>query len=292
MCGRGGLTSRVLVGPDQGADSILCMHLRGAHLRPQTREVDRRHHLAEQRWRIQLTGCYGQPMNPLGEINVDFNFFDDTPEGKDPDSHSPALRRYHQLLWSKPLPDGRPFELRSGLARSPYLVYESADLRLVLGSDTIATRHRKKLRYLFEQVPDEVNEAFRRRAYTICGFVLFPVSQGSINQNRGTHPRIQDRWDLTLEGIRRFYDGGTSPLTSTIERYENFFELFGTFRGYVDHFHLGDFLDSSGGVKFFLPFDDFQSPPLPADLATYLEYRQGTLELFEARRHRILNAMG
>ena len=31
--------------------------------------------------------------------------------GKDPDSHSRTLRRYHRKLWSKPLPDGRPFDL-------------------------------------------------------------------------------------------------------------------------------------------------------------------------------------
>lgn len=72
---------------------------------------------------------------------MDYYFFDDTPTGKDPDSHSSTLRRYHQLLWSKPLPDGRPFELIAGRARSPYLVYEADGSRFVLGSDTIATRH-------------------------------------------------------------------------------------------------------------------------------------------------------
>src|SRR5947209_2483769 len=35
--------------------------------------------------------------------------------GRDPDSHSATLRRYHQLLWSKPLPDGTPFELDAKL---------------------------------------------------------------------------------------------------------------------------------------------------------------------------------
>lgn len=38
-------------------------------------------------------------------MNIDtaFDFRTDTPPGRDPDSHSPTLRRYHQLLWSKPL---------------------------------------------------------------------------------------------------------------------------------------------------------------------------------------------
>jgi hypothetical protein len=226
-------------------------------------------------------------MTALGEIDVDFFFFDDTPDGKDPDSHSPTLRRYHQLLWSKPLPDGRPFDLVAGPRRQPYLVYESEGLRIRLGSDTIATRHRKKLKQLFSQLPDEVNDAFLRRAYTICGFTIFPVSTGSINQNRGTNPRIQDRWDLTLDAIRRYYQGGVSPLTSTIERYASFFDLFGSFEGYVSHFLLQDFVDEGGAVKMLLSFDDFGPSPLPTDLETDAQYRLDNLQLLEARRLRI-----
>lgn len=226
-------------------------------------------------------------MGELREIDVDYFFFDDTPAGKDPDSHSPTLRRYHQLLWSKPLPDGRPFELHAGRALSPYLVYEADGTRIVLGSDTIATRHRRKLNHLFKQLPDEVNDAFLRRAYTICGFMIFPVSGRSLNQDRGINPRIQDRWDLTLEAIRRFYEGGWSPLTKTMDRYAGFFALFGSFDGYVDHFLLRDFVDERGAVRFLLPFDGFE-PVLPTDLPIYERYRLDSLELFEARRLSIL----
>uniref|UniRef100_UPI003F496865 DUF6994 family protein n=1 Tax=Paenarthrobacter ureafaciens TaxID=37931 RepID=UPI003F496865 len=228
-------------------------------------------------------------MGDLCEIDVDYNFFDDTPAGKDPDSHSPTLRRYHQCLWSKQLPDGRPFEIQAGRALAPYLVYEADGTRIVLGSDTIATRHRMKLDHLYAQLSDEVNDAFLRRSYTICGFVVFPVSQGSLNQSRGTHPRIQDRWDLTLEAIRRFYEGGTSPLSATLERHVDFFALFGSFSGYVDHFLLGDFVDEHGAVRSLLPFDNFESPVLPSDLPTYERYRLDSLKLFEARRLSILD---
>ncbi|WP_138413308.1 DUF6994 family protein [Sinomonas gamaensis] len=228
-------------------------------------------------------------MDDICEIDVDYNFFDDTPAGKDPDSHSPTLRRYHKLLWSKPLPDGRPFELHSGLSLAPYLVYKSGDTRIVLGSDTIATRHRRKLHHLFTQLSDEVNDAFLRRSYTICGFMIFPVSQGSLNQNRGKHRRILDRWDLTLEVIRRFYEGGTSPLSTTMDRYANFFELFGSFDGYIDHFILRDFVDEHGAVRFLLPFNDFEPPVLPSDLPTYKRYRRDSLKLFKARRRSILD---
>ena len=226
-------------------------------------------------------------MTDYSEIDVDFNFFDDTPDGKDPDSHSPTLRRYHQLLWSKELPDGRPFNLESRKSLSPYLVYQSETQRFVLGSDTIATRHRKKLSSLFAATPSEETDAFLRRSYTICGFIVFPVSQGSINQRRGTHPRIQDRWDLTLESIRRYYDGGVSPLTEVLERDAEFFDLFGSFEGYVTHFHLDDFVFPDGTVRFLLPFADFAGPTLPTDVASYREYLQQSLALFTARRDRL-----
>ena len=44
-------------------------------------------------------------------IDIAFDFRTDAPEGKDPDAYSPTLRRYHQLLWSKPLPSGASFDL-------------------------------------------------------------------------------------------------------------------------------------------------------------------------------------
>lgn len=41
--------------------------------------------------------------------DVAFDFLSDTPKGKDPDAPSLTLRRYHRLLWSKPLPGGGRF---------------------------------------------------------------------------------------------------------------------------------------------------------------------------------------
>ena len=42
---------------------------------------------------------------------VPFDFRTDTPHRRDPDTHSPTLRQYHKLLWSKALPDGALFDL-------------------------------------------------------------------------------------------------------------------------------------------------------------------------------------
>ena len=42
----------------------------------------------------------------LQDIDIHFDVQTDS-KGKDPDSASPTLRAYHQLLWSKPLPNGQ-----------------------------------------------------------------------------------------------------------------------------------------------------------------------------------------
>ena len=38
--------------------------------------------------------------------------------GADPDSKSPTLRQYHQMLWSKELPNGDLMDLKPGGSRS------------------------------------------------------------------------------------------------------------------------------------------------------------------------------
>jgi hypothetical protein len=43
-------------------------------------------------------------------MDIGFDFRTDA-TGKDPDTHSPMLRRYHRLLWSKPLPSGASCDL-------------------------------------------------------------------------------------------------------------------------------------------------------------------------------------
>jgi hypothetical protein len=226
-----------------------------------------------------------------GWIDVDFDVFSDTPAGKDPDSHSPTLRRYHSALWGKPLPDGRSFQLSTD-TRGVYLHHKSAAVgEFFLGSDTVATEHSRKLHHLYEQCSSDENTEFTRRSYTIGGTLIFPNNQVSgkqtINQQRGMHPQILDRVDLTLECIYRHYAGTTSPLTDTIERHANFFALFGSFFGYTSFFYLQDMLEADGRVKFLIPFDKFGASPLPHDLESYRAYRRRTLEFVAARNQRI-----
>mgnify|MGYP004157587983 CR=1 FL=1 len=68
----------------------------------------------------------------MGQIDINFNVFSDTPEGKDPDSHSPTLRKYHKTLWSKPLPNGRRFDLTLECIRRYYLQETSPICNLAL----------------------------------------------------------------------------------------------------------------------------------------------------------------
>ena len=62
-------------------------------------------------------------------------------------------------------------------------------------------------------------------------------------------------------------------MTSTMNRHADLFKMFGSFAAYIEHFHLGDFVDANGVVRFLLPFDNFESPWLPSYLPTYARYR-------------------
>ena len=74
-------------------------------------------------------------------IDVTFDFRSDTPPGKDPDTFSPTLRRYHQLLWTKPLPGGELFELH--VSGPPYYFHHRSELgEFGLSSDAVVPSFR------------------------------------------------------------------------------------------------------------------------------------------------------
>jgi hypothetical protein len=226
-------------------------------------------------------------------IDTSFDFRTET-RGRDPDTHSPTLRQYHKLLWSKTLPGGALFDLSDTVPRK-YLHHCSALGEFCLTSDTIIHSYSKtklvELRYINELFSQEENEAFRAIGSTIGGRLVFPGNRidgkRTINGDRGCHPRIKDRFDLTLECIRRHYIGHYSPLEDTFKRYGDFFALFENFRGYVEFFMLQDLVDGDySAVKFLIRFDDFSSPPLP-NVDNYREYRRLSIEFAKARNLRI-----
>ena len=213
--------------------------------------------------------------------------------GRDPDSHSATLRRYHKLLWSKRLPSGHLFDLEEKVAGS-YLHHQSELGTFSLSSDSVIpsfTRW-KSLKHITELFSEEQNEAFRTKGYTIGGMMVFPGNRvdgkTTINGARGFTRKIADRFDLTLECIRRHYQNQPSPLADTLARYGDFFSLFRDFEGYVDYFHLQDLIEKYGStIAFFMPFDNFNTSSVPRTVAEYAEYRRLSIAFVEARNRRI-----
>ena len=223
-------------------------------------------------------------------FDITFDFRSDTPKGKDPDSFSPRLRRYHKLLWSKPLPGGANFDLSDSRAGS-YLHHRSALGEFFLSSDAVIPSFRKvpQIRTL---IPEVEIEAFNTIGYTIGGMMIFPGNKVdgkmTLNGARGCHPLVRDRFDLTLECIRRHYAGEASPLSGPLQRYSAFFRLFGDFRGYVEFFLLHDLVvDNCLGVKISQPFENFRGPPVPRDVNEYRAYRDDAVAFIHARNRRI-----
>jgi hypothetical protein len=225
-------------------------------------------------------------------IDFDFDFYSDA-RGDDPDNTSPTLRKYHRFLWSKLLPDGKEFFLE--MKKGKYLYHKSELGEYVLGSDAIthSYRNQKRKQWLTKQIPNEVNELFGI-GKTIASYIIYPNNKinnkYTINQARGVNKWIDDRFDLTLECIRLYYLGKQSPLFDTFERYKSYFELFHDFRGYVDFFFLNDLIDVKGNVKFYLPFDQFQTKPTFKDKADYIIYKENVIEFVLARKERMKNS--
>ena len=107
---------------------------------------------------------------------------------------------------------------------------------------------------------------------TIGGFMLFPRHDCSINQLRGMSDKIQDRFDLTLECIRRMYENdfftGNNPLFDISEKDKEFFKMFGSFDNYAKFFCLDESWVIKGNVLSLMNNEsldnyDFSKEPLP-----------------------------
>lgn len=237
---------------------------------------------------------------PGRQIDTSFDFRSDTPgwPEADPDAKSATLRRYHKLLWSKPLPSGAPFTL-DDTRRGTYLYHRSDLGEFWLGSDAVMQTFTRwpEMHHITGELSAAENEEFYALGYTIGAIMVFPGNQVdrkyTLNQARGMNKwKIADRMDLTLESIRRHYAREPiGPLGETIERYTDFFALFGDFRGYVDFFHLQDLAENRGTVRFFMPFENFGASALPRDVEEYRTFRTNSIEFITARNRRI-DALG
>ena len=165
------------------------------------------------------------------------------------------------------MPNGDPFELEITFVekRGYFLHHQSPRGEFYLTSDSAMQTWSqpgkwREMQAVIARIPEEEQKHFLTIAHQIGGKVMFPVdSKPTINQERGRpNGPIADRFDLTLECIRRYYLGETSPLEEALVRYASFFALFGSFKGYTDFFLLQDLVsDDASRVEFLIEFKDF-----------------------------------
>lgn len=152
-------------------------------------------------------------------------------------------------------------------------------------------------------------------ANTIGGFMLFPRHDCSINQLRGMSDKIQDRFDLTLECIKRMYESGFfvvgNPLFDISAEDKGFFKMFGDgkegFKNYIDFFllnswvkedeehhyyhvknllHTGENEDKERNIQL-LDNWDFNQKPLPQDENEWWTFYRNIMDRLEARNKQI-----
>lgn len=226
-------------------------------------------------------------------IDISFKMISDSLD-KDPDTYSETLNRYHFLLWNKNLPSTKLFSLKRKGRNRFKLLLNVKDISLELSSDSIIHTYSKwdSMNKIIEQVDPDKLKKFKEISSTIGGYIIFPSkkinNKATINASRGLNPYISDRFDLTLECIRRFYLNESSPLFHTLNRYREYFSLFGSFKGFVDFFLLKDLTDNYYNVKFWLPFNNFKDyKPVPKTLEEYQTYLDNVINFIKKRNERI-----
>ena len=228
------------------------------------------------------------------DIDINFDFTTDTKENKDPDTDSPMLRYYHQILYSRQTPSGKMLKLEQGKNKYyDYLVCDGARY----SSDSILNMYKHKLPKIekeIENYEERINE-YIHKGYTIGGEIIFPKHDPKIygqtmNQCRGWCNKIKDRFDLTLECIRRFYNGEDSPLNKVLKADEEFYKLFVDFKGYVDFFFLNDLVSEDyKKVKLFFGKDEdmFIRSPFPQDKQEWEQLFESQKQFLQKRNKRI-----
>lgn len=220
-------------------------------------------------------------------VDVDVDFRSDTPPGQDPDSRSKTLRRFHSRLWSRPTPSGVDHYLSMRAAR-PYLTLDATGITLT--SDTTMNSHRTRMRKFKDSLSHDAWAEYFYVGHTIGGRMLFPGAPHrgawSFNQARGMSSQVRDRFDLSLECIRRHFSGEASPLSAVLEAQAGYFSRFRSFEEYIAFFLLDDYVEG-GRVRLFSPHRGFDQDPLPRSAEEYVEYIGSQVRAARARNERI-----
>ena len=234
----------------------------------------------------------------------------------DPDSFSEILYDFYAELWNL---NKLPFKVKKIWNGYAWELVGTGDYNLRLGTDSIMSIywHRIDMRkFICELIKSKNNDLkifireYLQIANTIGGFVLFPRHVQSINQRRGANSKIGDRFDLTLECIRRYYeeteksekDSNYNPLfggvnTDYIKEDKEFFELFGKgkagFEKYTEFFCLNGSWVKNGQVLNLLNnqlLDEYDfgktTNPLPTENNWWTFYRN-IMDRLEARNQQI-----
>lgn len=215
----------------------------------------------------------------------------------DPDNKSQTLKFDQYALYRRQLPNGEFFDLRL-LLNTYKLVWNGNEF----GNDSIIVSFRrkdedadKKSEDLFDVTDwyaqrDDYRqwvERYLRESYSIGGEIIFPTTN-SMNQARGTNPGIADRFDLTLECIKHYYEGtetgeySLDNLVDAVKRNSWFFDKFVDFKGYVDFFLLQDAVDEDYNVKRFLSHIG-----RPDTVEEYQTFMDNQIEFLRKRNKRI-----
>jgi hypothetical protein len=245
-----------------------------------------------------------EPIDP----NLDFaKYYRE--EGGDPDRDSERLYLWQHALWGRPVDGIEPFELEVVRDRGYRMrLVTGAGVEFWLGSDGIIPTWSSP-GWTSRFAPDLVAEIkanrhdFYRIASTIGGYLVFPRNRTgqtgwTINQARGMHPKIADRFDLTLECIRRHYrePDAVNPLGRRLAYYGDFFALFGDFDTYVRFFLLDDLVTAErDGIRSLMtgePVGGFSAPAYAESVAAYAAYRRRSIEFVMARNDRIKRVLG
>ncbi len=229
----------------------------------------------------------------MNKIDIEYDFRLDSNCG-DPDTDSLKLYKLHSFLWHQELSSNETLEL-SILSKSYGRLILKTNLTDNLSSDRMCPHFVGKYNGKLDAwLRDSDKEIFQHKVRTIGGHIVFPAHRKNgftLNQARGINRKISDRFDLTLECVRRFYKNEESPLTSTINRYSDFFKIFKNFKGYIDFFMLQDFIENTEKIRFFLPFDNFNRSALPENKVEYEQYMNNTIKVIDKRNKRILKRM-
>lgn len=241
-------------------------------------------------------------MAALTVIDPDEDFAAYYRDDWDPDSGCERLYVWHRALWSRSVAGVTPFELDVVYDRGYEMQLRAADgSQFRLASDgIIATWSTPGWAHRFEpevfaEITKDTDDFFRVGS-TIGGYILFPRNRTgqtghTINQARAW--ALGDRFDLTLECIRRHYTDplAENPLGDRLAYYADFFALFGDFSSYVRFFLLEDLVTPDCGAVHSLmtgdPLNGFDAPALAASAAQYAEFRRRSIAFVTGRNNRI-----